>query len=71
MGIIMYCVIMYIQYIASYTVVLFTVHVAHYIIPFLTCSRERSEERLPDIMWCHEPFMEELSEIEAFNDIRN
>ena len=66
----MYCVIMCIQYIASYTVVLFTVH-AHYTIPSLTCSRERSEERLPDIMWCREPFMEELSEIEAFNDIRN
>ena len=29
------------------------------------------EEHLPDIMWCREPFMEELNEIEALNDIRN
>ena len=43
----------------------------HDVISFLTSSCERSEERLPDIMWCREPFMEELSEIEAFNDIRN
>ena len=35
----------------------------------LSCSHERSEERLPDIMRCCEPFMEELSEIKAFNDI--
>ena len=37
----------------------------------LTCSNEESEERLPDIMWCCEPFMEELNEIEALNDIEN
>ena len=33
-------------------------------------SNEESEERLPDIMWCHEPFMEELNDIEALNDIK-
>ena len=38
---------------------------------FLTCSNEHTEERLPDIMWCREPFMEELNEIEALNDINN
>ena len=35
----------------------------------LTISNEQSEEHLPDIMWCREPFMEELTEIEALNDI--
>ena len=37
----------------------------------LTCSNEHTEECLPDIMWCREPFMEELNEIEALNDISN
>ena len=39
----------------------------------LTCSHRnrQSEESLPDIMWCREPFMEELKEIEALNDINN
>ena len=37
-----------------------------------TCSNEQqSEERQPDIMWCRDPFMEQLNEIEALNDIRN
>ena len=31
--------------------------------------RVPTDERLPDIMWCREPFMEELTEIEALNDI--
>ena len=30
-----------------------------------------TDERLPDIMWCREPFFEELNEIEALNDIPN
>ena len=30
-----------------------------------------TDERLPDIMWCQEPFFEELNEIEALNDIPN
>ena len=30
-----------------------------------------NDERLPDIMWCREPFFEELNEIEALNDIVN
>ena len=38
---------------------------------FLTCSYEHIEEHLPDIMWCREPFMEELKEIEALNDVNN
>jgi len=38
---------------------------------FITCSNQPTEERLPDIIWCREPFLEELNEIEAFNDIRN
>ena len=33
-------------------------------------SNEESEERLPDMMWCREPFMEELNDIEALNDIK-
>ena len=33
-------------------------------------SNEESEERLPDIMRCREPFMEELNDIEALNDIK-
>ena len=31
-----------------------------------TCSN-RTEERLPDIMWCRDPFMEALKEIEDIN----
>ena len=34
-------------------------------------SNEQHEERLPDVMWCRDPFMEELNEIEALNDINN
>ena len=34
-------------------------------------STGRPEERLPDVVWCREPFFEELNEIEALNDIRN
>ena len=30
------------------------------------CSRP-IDERLPDIMWCWDPFMEELNEIEDIN----
>ena len=26
------------------------------ILSFLTCSSDHTEECLPDIMWCHEPF---------------
>ena len=36
---------------------------------FLTCSNPEPEEHLPNIMWCREPFFEELNEIEALNDI--
>ena len=36
----------------------------------LTCSNQQREERLQDIMWCRDPFMEELTEIEALNDIK-
>ena len=36
---------------------------------FLTCSNPEPEERLPNIIWCREPFFEELNEIEALNDI--
>ena len=28
----------------------------------------RSSERLPDIIWCREPFMEALKEIEDINN---
>ena len=40
---------------------------------FLSCtySNEQPEEHQPDKMWCREPFMEELNEIEALNDIKN
>ena len=31
-----------------------------------TCSN-RTDECLPDIMWCREPFMEALNEIEDIN----
>lgn len=27
----------------------------------------RTDERLPDIMWCRDPFMEALNEIEDIN----
>ena len=30
-----------------------------------------TDEHLPDLMWCREPFFEELNEIEALNDIPN
>jgi len=38
---------------------------------FITYGIKPTEEHLPGIMWCCEPFLEELIEIEAFNDIRN
>ena len=28
-----------------------------------------TDEHLPDLIWCREPFFEELNEIEALNDI--
>ena len=31
-----------------------------------TCSNQ-TDERLPDIMWCRDPFMEALNEIEDIN----
>ena len=36
------------------------------ILPF-ACSTQHSDERLPDIMWCRDPFMEALNEIEDIN----
>ena len=30
-----------------------------------------TDEHLPDLIWCREPFFEELNEIEALNDIPN
>ena len=48
----------------------YTVRTCMYCI-FLTCSDHQAEEHTPDIMWCREPFMEELNEIEALNDINN
>ena len=38
---------------------------------FLTYSDQPTEECLPDIEWCREPFLEELNDIEALNDIKN
>ena len=38
---------------------------------FLTCSNEPSEEFLSDNMLVRDPFMEQLNEIEALNDINN
>ena len=35
------------------------------------CPHRQSEECLPDITWCREPFLEQLHYIEAFNDIEN
>ena len=31
------------------------------------CSNQHDDERLPDIMWCRDPFMEALNEIEDIN----
>ena len=31
---------------------------------------DQSEERLPDKIWCREPFLDELNEIEDLNDIQ-
>lgn len=36
-----------------------------------TIHSNHTEERLPDIIWCREPFLEDLNEIEAYNDIAN
>ena len=36
-------------------------------IKYLSHYSNRSDERLPDIMWCREPFMEVLNEIEDIN----
>ena len=45
-------------------------HVMMCIHVHFTYSTEQQPERHPpDIMWCREPFMEELNEIEALNDI--
>ena len=38
---------------------------------FNVYTSEQSEEHLPDIMWCREPFLENLNEIEALNDIKS
>ena len=40
---------------------------------FLKCSNELEprEEQLPDIMWCRDPFMEQLNEIEKMDGTRN
>ena len=46
--------------------------IVHLIISYMYVhSSDQPEERLPDIIWCREPFLEELNEIEALNDIRN
>ena len=37
----------------------------------LHSRRTSTDEHLPDIIWCREPFFEELNEIEALNDIPN
>ena len=37
-----------------------------YIIPF-ACSNQHDNEHLPDIVWCRDPFMEALNEIEDIN----
>ena len=34
-------------------------------------DHERFEECPSDIMWCREPFLDDLNEIEGYNDIRN
>ena len=31
------------------------------------CSNQQNDEHLPDIMWCQDPFMEALNEIEDIN----
>ena len=40
---------------------------------FLTCSNtlRTREEQLPDIMWCRDPFIEQLNEIEEMDGARN
>ena len=48
---------------------------------FLTCSNEppsdqssnepSEEERLPEITWCRDPFIEQLNEIEAMDGIKH
>ena len=53
----------------SYTYLPFTaIDLCVYI---FTYSSQHSNEHLPDIVWCREPFFEELNYIEAFNDINN
>ena len=37
------------------------------IVLFMFCSTQSNDERLPDIMWCRDPFMEALNEIEDKN----
>ena len=39
-----------------------------YIASYFSCYyRNRTDDRLPDIMWCRDPFMETLNEIEGIN----
>ena len=40
---------------------------------FLSCSNnlEPCDEQLPDIMWCRDPFIEQLNEIEEMDGARN
>ena len=38
---------------------------------YFTYRDRHSEEPLPDLVWCREPFLEELNDIEALNDIKN
>ena len=35
------------------------------------CMRRQSDDCIPDIAWCRDPFLEQLNYIEAFNDIKN
>ena len=41
--------------------------ICYHTIVHVYCYSNRTDERLPDIMWCREPFMEALNEIEDVN----
>ena len=57
-------------YVSSYVIIIITiiinVTIQFYMFTVSTCSN-RTDDRLPDTMWCREPFMEALNEIEDIN----
>ena len=49
------------------TQLLIMIIICYHTIVHVYCCSNRTDECIPDIMWCREPFMEALNEIEDVN----